>query len=80
MRALEKFFNQIAKDLDLTEAEYKTIVSSYEEIGKCLTESNKLKEFSPNVFPQGSVRLGTMVKPLKKDDYDIDLVCELNKC
>ncbi len=81
MNRFEKFFNQIAKDLDLTDTENDAIVSSYEAVGNCLIESKELKEFCPNVFPQGSVRLGTVVKPLKSDDYDVDLVCELNsKC
>ena len=78
MGRYEKFFNQIAQDLDLTDTEYNTIVGSYEAVGKFLTNSDELKKYNPEVFPQGSVRLGTVVKPLKKDDYDVDLVCELN--
>lgn len=78
MGRYEKFFNQIAQDLDLTDTEYNTIVGSYEAVGNFLTNSNELKKYNPEVFPQGSVRLGTVVKPLKKDDYDVDLVCELN--
>lgn len=78
MGRYESFFNQIAQDLDLTDTEYNTIVGSYEDVGNFLTNSNELKKYNPEVFPQGSVRLGTVVKPLKKDDYDVDLVCELN--
>ncbi len=35
---------------------------------------------APSIYPQGSFRLGTVVRPLKEgrdSDYDIDLVCEL---
>ena len=78
MGNFEQFFNQIAEDLDLTDTEETTITSSYNAVGNFLVGYPALKEFSPDVFVQGSMRLGTVVKPLKKDDYDIDLVCELN--
>lgn len=78
MNKYEKFFIQIAMDLDLTEAEETAIVSSYNAVGAFLIKCNELSSYSPLVFPQGSVRLGTIVKPLKRDDYDIDLVCQLN--
>lgn len=78
MKNFEPFFNQIAEDLDLTDTEETTITSSYNAVGNFLVNSPELSKFSPNVFVQGSMRLGTVVKPLKKDDYDIDLVCELN--
>jgi hypothetical protein len=34
--------------------------------------------YSPAIYPQGSFRLGTMVRPVTKGcDYDVDLVCVL---
>lgn len=77
MGRYERFFNQIAQDLDLTDTEDETIKGSYEAVGNFLSNSIRLKDYSPSVFPQGSFRLGTVVKPLKKGNYDIDLVCEL---
>jgi hypothetical protein len=79
MSKYEKFFNEIANQLDLTNTEEKTIVNSYEAVGKFLNESKYLIYYGPHIFPQGSMRIGTTAKPLKKDDYDIDLVCELTK-
>lgn len=73
----EDFFNQIAKDLDLTKTEEDTIIKSYEAVGNYLNNSAELSKYNVKVFPQGSMRLGTIIKPLKKDDYDIDLVCQL---
>ena len=77
MSKYEQFFEKIAESLDLNETEENTITTSYTAVGEYLAESMFLKEYSPKIFPQGSVRLGTVVKPLSKDDYDIDLVCEL---
>lgn len=78
MNKYEEFLNQIAKELDLTDTENETIINSYNAVGSFLKNSDELSKYDPNIFPQGSFRLGTVVKPLKKDDYDIDLVCELS--
>lgn len=77
MGRFEGFFEAIAAELDLTDTEERTIESSYQAVGSFLAASDLLIPFEPRVFPQGSMRLGTVVKPLAKDDYDIDLVCEL---
>jgi hypothetical protein len=41
-------------------------------------EESELYQFAPDLYPQGSVALGTTVKPQTGDEYDVDLVCELN--
>ena len=41
-------------------------------------DESDLSPFSPDLYPQGSVALGTTVKPQIGDEYDVDLVCELN--
>lgn len=79
MGKFESFFIAIASQLDLTETEEKMIINSYESVGSYLSGSDYLSKYDIHVFPQGSMRIGTTVKPLKKDDYDIDLVCEFTK-
>lgn len=37
-----------------------------------------LNRFNPELYPQGSVALGTTVKPQRGEEYDVDLVCELD--
>jgi hypothetical protein len=41
-------------------------------------EESELYQFAPDLYPQGSVALGTTVKPQTGDEYDVELVCELN--
>lgn len=79
MGKYEEFFKKIAENLDLTETEFKAIENSYNTLGRYLTNSRYLTNYEVDVFPQGSVRLGTVIKPLKRDDYDIDLVCKFTK-
>lgn len=65
-----------AKSLDISDSCYEEAKTRYEAVGKWLQK--KLPEYEPKIYPQGSFRLGTVIKPVTdKDDYDIDLVCEL---
>ena len=79
MSKYETFFNKIAENLDLTESEFNAVKNSYDALGRYLVNSRYLANYEVDVFPQGSVRLGTVIKPLKRDDYDIDLVCKFTK-
>lgn len=69
----------IAADLDIPDHMYEDAVVRYTDVGEWLAqEDSELAQFEPDIFPQGSFRLGTMVKPIgDADEYDIDLVCHL---
>lgn len=79
--ALGQIFESIARDLDIPPSKYKEAVERYEAVGRWLdAENSPLAQYQPSVYPQGSFRLGTVVRPVrggKNADYDIDLVCEL---
>lgn len=70
---------ELGKTLDISEPQYEAAVNSYVEVGKWLAnEDSSLAPYFPEILPQGSFMLGTMVKPINdKDDLDIDLVCQL---
>ena len=70
----------IAKELDIPEGYYELAVERYESIGKSLERDGSIvAQYSPLVYPQGSFLLGTVTKPIsEKDEYDLDLVSELN--
>lgn len=76
---LAELLQRIAQSLDIHESLYEEAVDKYTEVGEHLrSEDSPLHRFSPNIYPQGSFRLGTMIRPLtEKDEYDIDLVCRL---
>lgn len=74
---IDRVLRQIAKELDITDEKYENAVASYNAVGTYL--SNHI-DVQVDIFPQGSFRLGTVIKPLSdEDDYDIDLVCKVNK-
>jgi hypothetical protein len=76
---LSDLLRAIAEDLDIPGHLYEDAVVKYTDVGEWLAqEDSELAKFEPDIFPQGSFRLGTMVRPINdSDEYDIDLVCHL---
>lgn len=72
---ISKILNYIADEINITENMYDKAVSSYESVGEWLGQGIL---YSLRIMPQGSMNLGTVIKPLDdSDDYDMDLVCLL---
>ena len=73
---LGEILSRIADELNITDTMYKKAVSSYTAVGEWIGDG--LPDYEVTIMPQGSMNLGTVVKPLDdRDDYDIDLVCLL---
>lgn len=79
-KELNKILEILTENLDISESQYNMAVSSYEAVGRYLSEPpSPLAKYSPTIKPQGSFMLGTITKPIiEQDDIDIDLVCELS--
>lgn len=76
-----RFLENVAADLDVPPGKYQDAVDRYQAVGGWL-EGGRYPDWTgvPSIYPQGSFRLGTVVRPLRdgiEADYDIDLVCEL---
>ena len=73
------FLEAITEELDIPENYFKLAAKRYESIGEWLKRyGSKVALYSPEIYPQGSFRLGTVTKPIsEKDEYDLDLVSEL---
>ena len=73
-----RLYRELADTLNISETMTNDIVNSYKAVGSYL--GNMEQELDINIYPQGSLSLGTMVRPIKEDeegDYDVDLVCLL---
>jgi hypothetical protein len=69
--------NNFVESIQLTDTLEDKIKQRYISIGNWLNRENStIKKYSPTMYPQGSVRTGTIIKPLGDGNYDIDLVCE----
>ena len=75
----EAVLKELIELLDIPDSYYERAKARYQSLGDwfCRDES-VLKPYSPTVYPQGSFRLGTVVRPVFDcDEYDLDVVCEL---
>ncbi len=77
---IESLLKSVAEALDIPDELHEDVKLKYLQMAEHLSdEESKLTTNSLKIYPQGSFRLGTVVKPLSdKDEYDIDLVCELD--
>jgi len=65
--------------LQLPDDQFNAARARYEEVGEWLTrEGSPVRAHRPRVFHQGSMLLDTTVRPLRRAEYDLDVVCLLN--
>ncbi|MCU1223397.1 MAG: hypothetical protein JWQ42_1490 [Edaphobacter sp.] len=74
--ALDRMLFDICETLQLTEAQHGKAEERYKAIARVLDGPNSpFSEIESNLYPQGSMRLGTTVKPIE-GPHDLDFVCE----
>lgn len=75
----ETYLEALADDLAVSETRYEQAERSYRSFGDWLhRDDSSLRPYAPEVYVQGSFRLGTTIKPLSgEEEYDVDSVCEL---
>ena len=76
----KELLEDLAASLQVQPSRYEAAERSYKSVGKWLNRaSSNVLQADPHVYIQGSFRLGTAIRPMSdKEDYDVDLVCELS--
>ena len=70
----------LGESLDITQTQYDNLTRSYKAVGEFLQNDPAFEPYKPIVFPQGSLRLGTIIQPVNpNDDLDVDLVYRLSE-
>lgn len=79
LNEISMMLKQYAEMLDIPVSYFLEAKKRYESVGNWLSKDDSaLAIYNPEIYPQGSFLLGTVVKPISnKDEYDIDLVCLL---
>jgi len=79
IETLEEYLRALADSTSLTPTEMGKVVERYQSVGGFLDRDNStIKRYNPRVSPQGSILLGTAIRPTNdKDELDVDLVCKL---
>jgi hypothetical protein len=70
---------KLAEGIEISRSYYEKAVARYQSISERLCrEGAETAPFEPQVYVQGSFRLGLVNRPIgDKEEYDLDLVCEL---
>lgn len=71
--------DNMVKLLELPDSAYDKARKRYEDLGEWFDrDESAVSENNPHIFPQGSFRLGTAIRPLdESEEYDLDLACKL---
>jgi hypothetical protein len=73
---LDDLLTRLCHELAITNTQHERAVGAYTTLGDWIgDEKGPLGTFSPRIFPQGSIPLGTTVKPRQSEEFDADLVC-----
>lgn len=79
---LDRHLERICVLSELTPTQYRNAEEKYRAVGAWLAlPGSALAPFAPVIYPQGSMLLGTTVRPYNsRHEYDLDLVCQLHHC
>ena len=79
---LDRHLTNICLLSELTPTQYRNAEEKYRAVGEWLAlPSSVLAPYDPVIYPQGSMLLGTTVRPYNdRHEYDLDLVCQLYYC
>lgn len=75
---IDDLLARAAEDLQLDKTRREKIESSYKAIQEALNNDQEFfNELNFEIYPQGSVRIGTTVKPIAKNEFDLDIVLHI---
>ena len=67
-KALDILLDKISDELNITKTMQEKAITSYEFVGKWLSDGI---EYDVKIMPQGSMNLGTIIRPIdESDDYE----------
>jgi hypothetical protein len=72
---LYSILDELCADIELTEAQLAAAKTSYGAVGEWLSGSANPLLRNIRVYLHGSGALGTTVKPLSREEFDVDLIC-----
>ena len=77
---LFRMLEKVSKNLDISPSVHKDAEEKYKAVGKWLAEGEyclidkKICLKDGDIYAQGSIKIGTIVKPIGQEEFDIDLV------
>ena len=70
---------EISETIDIPDYAYEKAEARYKDLGEWFSRGEAICSlFDPHIYPQGSFRLGTVIRPIDDDgEYDLDMGCRL---
>ena len=76
---IDDLLDKIAEGIQLDPTRKQRMESAYNAVNDWLNSDEIFfKKYPFEVYPQGSVRIGTTIKPLDRDEFDLDTVVHIN--
>lgn len=70
----------VTEALQLSPSQHAAAEAAYRKVADYVAhEEGPFTSWGPDVYPQGSMAVGTTVKPTKQNEFDLDLVFELRR-
>lgn len=76
---LDELFQSICEELQISKSQYDQAETSYNAVANWLSDDEeRFPDIDIDIYPQGSLKIGTTVHPILNQEFDLDFVCELN--
>ena len=76
-RTTKAITEELVASIEIPESAWEKANSRYQDLGKWFNRADgRCAQFQPHIYPQGSFRLGTVIR---SDEYDLDVGCRLRK-
>jgi Second Messenger Oligonucleotide or Dinucleotide Synthetase domain len=70
-----RFLEEVCQTQDLTQSQLEEAQTSYQAVANWLSESTHPLLQNLKLYAHGSTALGTTVRPLGQEEFDVDLIC-----
>ncbi len=74
-----RIIEEVAGSIDIPDSAHEKADARYKDLGEWFGRKEaRCQAFDPHIYPQGSFRLGTVIRPVDDDgEYDLDMGCRL---
>lgn len=75
---MDDLLDRMAEEIQLDKTRYQRMLEHYEAVKNWIESDEKFfKPFKYDIYPHGSVRILTTVRPIAKDEFDLDIAIHL---
>lgn len=80
-KAASQILEEVVASLDIPPSAYEKAQQRYHDVGEWFNRPESASAaHDPHIYPQGSFRLGTVIRPLNEEaGYDLDMGCRLRR-